>query len=204
MFLCDSPQQNGVIEHKHWHILSLSTFLSFQAHLPSKFWEDCILTAVYLINRSRNPIYKIEDLLNSSFLSNLLINIFVFLGVYALSLLLHDRSKFSPRVRRCIFLGYPYNIKGCKFYDLTSHTTFISWNVIFHKIFPFQPYTSSISTFPLSNPSAALPLTILENHIFFGSQSPSFFIFFSFILIQAYLLLLHITQNWWKLHIILL
>ncbi|PNX59211.1 hypothetical protein L195_g059576, partial [Trifolium pratense] len=47
----DTPQQKGVAERKHRHIVETVRSLLLSASFPSEFWGEAILTAVHAINR---------------------------------------------------------------------------------------------------------------------------------------------------------
>ncbi|GKB89372.1 retrovirus-related pol polyprotein from transposon TNT 1-94 [Tanacetum coccineum] len=51
-----TPQQNGVVERKHRHLLETARSLRIHANFPIKFWGECVLAATYLINKM--PFWK--------------------------------------------------------------------------------------------------------------------------------------------------
>lgn len=140
-----TPQQNGVIESKHRHLLETAKSLLFQYSLPIQFWGDFVLIATYLINIfPSNILHKKSpfEVLHSKAPSYSHLKAFGCLRYSSVSFV--HRDKFKPRAIPCIFIGYPFDKKGYKLYNICFKTSFVSRDAVFHEhIFPFVSHTGS-------------------------------------------------------------
>ena len=119
-----TPQQNGRVERKHHHILNVGRALMFQGNLPITFWGDCVLGAVYLINRTPS------GLLHNTTPFEILFGQapeYDELKVFGCLAFAHNQkakgNKFAPRSRNCVFIGYPHGKKGWKLFDFRQVTS---------------------------------------------------------------------------------
>ncbi|PKU62264.1 Retrovirus-related Pol polyprotein from transposon TNT 1-94 [Dendrobium catenatum] len=135
-----TPEQNGLAERKHRHLLDLARTLLHAANLPSTFWAEAISTANYLVNRlpsssiaNQTPFYRLHGHHPSyTHLCTFGCQCFPWLRPYA-------ANKLSPRSRECTFIGYSPFHKGYKCLDLLSNKIFISRHVTFNESqFPYR------------------------------------------------------------------
>jgi len=109
-----TPQQNGVAERKHRHLLDTARAIRLHTGLPKYFWEECILSATHIINKlpiaTLNWTSPFERLYGKSpTYEDLRV-----IGCLSFAANLKPTDKFESRAKRCILLGYTFGYKGYK------------------------------------------------------------------------------------------
>ncbi|XP_019230258.1 PREDICTED: uncharacterized protein LOC109211210 [Nicotiana attenuata] len=175
-----TPQQNGIVERKHRHILDVTRALKFHNGIPLKFWGDCVRTVVYLINRLPTPVLQGRTPYAMLYGKSANLDHLRVFGCQSFACNLPKGDKFTPRAGRAVFAGYFETQKGYRLYDLDTHTIFVSKDAKFQELcehvfylnppppttLPYTPSTSqdeeANSTPILTDPEIASDLHAFE------------------------------------------
>lgn len=141
------PQQNARVERKHRHILEVARSLRFQAAVPLQYWGECVMAAVYIINRLPTPVLGNKTPYECLFNEPPDYTELKVFGCLAFACNPEKPGdKFAARGVPCVFLGYPCLQKGYRLLNLSTMQTFVSRDVLFHElVFPFKTTTGSVA-----------------------------------------------------------
>ncbi|KAK1410403.1 hypothetical protein QVD17_36940 [Tagetes erecta] len=138
-----TPQQNGIVERKHRHLLNTARSLMFQGGLPISMWTESVLTAAYLINRTPSSVLNGRTPYELLFGSKPSLKHLRNFGCLVFSTNLNPENKFDKRAVKCVLLGYSVFKKGYKLWDLDNKTILFSRDVCFYEhVFPFKQKVS--------------------------------------------------------------
>lgn len=122
-----TPQQNGLVERKHRHIIETTLTMLNAAKLPLKFWYHAVAHDIFLINRMpartlrmQSPFGKLFD--KKPDLSSMKMfgsAIYPYLRPYTV-------HKLQPRSSQYVFLGYSFGYKGALCYNPITDKLVIS------------------------------------------------------------------------------
>jgi transposase InsO family protein len=139
----DTPQQNGVAERKHRHIVETARSLLLSALVPNEFWGEAILTAVHAINRIPSLVTSGLSPFEKLYRSCPDYSSLKVFGSTCFVLRPHvERDKLSSRSALCVFLGYGDGQKGYRCYDPLSKKLYVSRHVVFLEHIPFFSLSS--------------------------------------------------------------
>ncbi|KAG7599793.1 Retrotransposon Copia-like N-terminal [Arabidopsis suecica] len=136
-----TPQQNGLAERKHRHILELGMSMLYHSHLPQSLWVDALFTANFLSNLLPTSIH---DKMQSPYeVLNGVSPVYTALRVFGCAcypyLRPYSENKFDPKSLLCVFLGYTEKYKGYRCLHPPTGRVYISRHVLFDETrFPYS------------------------------------------------------------------
>jgi len=130
-----TPEQNGLAERRHRHIVETGLTLLSHAFVPIKFWTAVFCTAVFLINRLPTSVLGYKSPHEVVFGSAPTYDSLRVFGCSCYPLLApFGRSKLDFRSTRCVFLGYSTNHKGYLCLEPQTYHFYISRHVKFNEL----------------------------------------------------------------------
>ena len=115
-----------MVERKHQHLLNVARDLYFQSEVPIQFWDKCVATIAYLINRVSSPLLNHKSPYQVLFGSRLDYDSLRTFGCLAFAATLPSTgNKFSPKVVPSMFVGYPRGYKEYKLYNMEAKQLYI-------------------------------------------------------------------------------
>uniref|UniRef100_A0A2N9H1V0 Integrase catalytic domain-containing protein n=1 Tax=Fagus sylvatica TaxID=28930 RepID=A0A2N9H1V0_FAGSY len=129
-----TPQQNGVAERKHRHLIQITLALLSQSGLSLSYWSYAIATACHLINKLPTPLLNMSSPWEQLHHVKPDISYLRTFGCKCFPLLTpYNTHKLQPKTTSCIFLGYPLPQKAIYAKTLLPKGLYTSRHVVFNE-----------------------------------------------------------------------
>ncbi|UYV80925.1 hypothetical protein LAZ67_19002198 [Cordylochernes scorpioides] len=116
-----SPQSNGVAERVNRNLIETARTLLFDSGLPLAFWAEAVATASYVKNCTPHKSIKLDTPMEKWKGRKPSIRHFRIFGCLAFwPITQQHRSKFMPKSRKGIFVGYSLKRKAYRVYDIIT------------------------------------------------------------------------------------
>ncbi|CAI5940570.1 unnamed protein product [Closterium sp. NIES-64] len=148
--LPDSPQQNGIAEHRIGMVMDVARTSMMHAAAPHFLWLFAVRYAAHQINL--HPRVSRPETSPALLWTGKVRDASAF-RVWGSRAFVRDLSadKLSPRAAPCVFLGFPPDASGWQFYHPTSRRVLSSQDVTFDESVPYY------RLFPYRTPSLPPP-----------------------------------------------
>jgi hypothetical protein len=132
-----TPQQNGVSERQNRTIIESARSMITASNQSSELWAEASNCAVYLRNRVIGKSLPEMTPYEAWFGRKPNLSHLRMFGCPAyMHIPADERSKFSPKARKCVFVGYCETQKGFRLWDSVRRRIFVSRDVIFNEVIP--------------------------------------------------------------------
>ena len=127
-----TPQQNGVFERRHHHLVETGLTFLHDASLPLSYWPHAFSTTTYLINRQPTPFLHNKSPFEDFFHqppNYLKLKKF---GCLCFPLTKpYNTHKLQPNATPCLFVGYSPTQNAYKCLDPQAYKLYLSRHVLF-------------------------------------------------------------------------
>lgn len=127
-----TPEQNGVAERVNRTLLNSVRAMLYDAQLDDSFWDEALLTAVYIHNRV--PTRALGGKTPHEAWSGHKPRV-GHMRIFGSLAFAHvpkvGRNKLALRARRCVFVGYERDAKAYRLWDITAKAILVSRDVDF-------------------------------------------------------------------------
>lgn len=141
-----TPQQNGLAERKHRHVVELGLSMMFHSNTPLCYWVEAFFTANFIANLL--PMALLDHCSPFEVLFHVKPN-YSMLRVFGSACYPYLRPlsdhKLEPRSLQCVFLGYNSKHKGYRCLYPPTGKIYMCRHVVFdEECFPFKTRYESL------------------------------------------------------------